>query len=184
MVRPWPDACRMDQCRPRARNSARSESSRSIRAALRCYRRAGRLSQPRLRRCGTYSRSNHPHEMKHTAMQLEDHSLARQEARASAYPHKASKGRIALVSDANSGIGVACARHVAAAGATVDVSDEARAMSRSLGKIICISSVQRLIPRAPCQRRCLQGRRDARPCGCPVTPATASSDRRSSWTAA
>ena len=55
-------------------------------------------------------------------MQLEDYSLARQKALAGEYPHQPLKGQIALVTGANSGIGEACARHAAAAGATVAIN--------------------------------------------------------------
>jgi glucose 1-dehydrogenase len=55
-------------------------------------------------------------------MQLEDYSLARQRALVREYPHQPLKGQIALVTGANSGIGEACARHAAAAGATVAIN--------------------------------------------------------------
>ncbi len=55
-------------------------------------------------------------------MQLDDYSLARQKALAGEYPHQPLKGQIALVTGANSGIGEACARHAAAAGATVAIN--------------------------------------------------------------
>ncbi len=55
-------------------------------------------------------------------MQLEDYSLARQQALADEYPQQPLKGQIALVTGANSGIGEACVRHVAAAGAAVAIN--------------------------------------------------------------
>jgi glucose 1-dehydrogenase len=55
-------------------------------------------------------------------MRLEDYSLARQKALAGEYPQQPLKGQIALVTGANSGIGEACARHAAAAGATVAIN--------------------------------------------------------------
>ena len=55
-------------------------------------------------------------------MQLDDYSLARQQALVGEYPHQPLKGQIALVTGANSGIGEACARHAAAAGAAVAIN--------------------------------------------------------------
>jgi len=55
-------------------------------------------------------------------MQLEEYSLARQKALAAEYPHQPLKGQVALVTGANSGIGEACARHAAAAGAAVAIN--------------------------------------------------------------
>jgi glucose 1-dehydrogenase len=55
-------------------------------------------------------------------MKLEDYSLARQKALLGEYPQQPLKGQIALVTGANSGIGEACVRHAAAAGATVAIN--------------------------------------------------------------
>jgi glucose 1-dehydrogenase len=55
-------------------------------------------------------------------MQLEDYNLAKQKALVAEYPHQPLKGQIALVTGANSGIGEACVRHAAAAGATVAIN--------------------------------------------------------------
>lgn len=59
-------------------------------------------------------------------MQLQDYSPARQQALVAEYPHQPLKGQIALVTGANSGIGEACARHAAAAGAAVAINYVAR----------------------------------------------------------
>jgi glucose 1-dehydrogenase len=55
-------------------------------------------------------------------MKIEEYNRAKQEALVNEYPHQPLKGQIALVTGANSGIGEACARHAAAAGATVAVN--------------------------------------------------------------
>lgn len=55
-------------------------------------------------------------------MQLEEYNLARQQALCGEYPHQPLKGQIALVTGANSGIGEACVRHLAAAGASVAIN--------------------------------------------------------------
>ena len=55
-------------------------------------------------------------------MKLEEYDRAKQQALIAEYPHQPLKGQIALVTGANSGIGEACARHAAAAGATVAIN--------------------------------------------------------------
>ena len=55
-------------------------------------------------------------------MKLEDYTLAKQKALIGEYPQQPLKGQIALVTGANSGIGEACARHAAAAGAAVAIN--------------------------------------------------------------
>lgn len=55
-------------------------------------------------------------------MQLQDYSPARQRDLVAEYPHQPLKGQVALVTGANSGIGEACARHAAAAGAAVAIN--------------------------------------------------------------
>jgi glucose 1-dehydrogenase len=55
-------------------------------------------------------------------MKLEEYNIARQQALIAEYSHQPLRGQIALVTGANSGIGEACARHAAAAGATVAIN--------------------------------------------------------------
>lgn len=55
-------------------------------------------------------------------MKLEEYDRAKQQALIAEYPHQPLKGQIVLVTGANSGIGEGCARHAAAAGATVAIN--------------------------------------------------------------
>ena len=55
-------------------------------------------------------------------MKLEEYNLSKQKALVEEYPHAPLKDQIALVTGGNSGIGEACARHVAAAGASVAIN--------------------------------------------------------------
>lgn len=55
-------------------------------------------------------------------MQLEDYSPAKQNTLCAEYPHQPLQGQVALVTGANSGIGEGCARHLAAAGATIAIN--------------------------------------------------------------
>lgn len=65
-------------------------------------------------------------------MELRPYDIAAQRALTAEYPHQPVAGQVALVTGACSGIGEGCARHLAAAGATValnDVSGPERAQS-------------------------------------------------------
>jgi glucose 1-dehydrogenase len=55
-------------------------------------------------------------------MKLEDYDLPKQKVLTGEYPQQPLKGQIALVTGGNSGIGEACVRHAAAAGATVAIN--------------------------------------------------------------
>jgi len=55
-------------------------------------------------------------------MQLDEYNLAKQQSLTAEYSHQPLKGQVALVTGANSGIGEACSRHLAAAGATVAIN--------------------------------------------------------------
>ena len=55
-------------------------------------------------------------------MKLEEYNLARQLALRGEYPQQPLQGQIAMVTGGNSGIGEACVRHLAAAGATVAIN--------------------------------------------------------------
>lgn len=82
-------------------------------------------------------------------MELEEYNLTRQKSLVDEYPQQPLRGQIALVTGANSGIGEACARHVAAAGAKVVINyvampEKADAIAADIsgsgGQALCIAA--------------------------------------------
>ena len=82
-------------------------------------------------------------------MQLEEYDRAKQQSLVDEYPQRPLRGQIALVTGANSGIGEACARHAAAAGAAVVINyvampEKAEAIAADIaacgGQALCVAA--------------------------------------------